>query len=93
MRAFNDPSGSSLQKADTIHSYKNQSTALSQGLISVNNNQVRLGVDSVNNYTTEDVGRPSVRLTSYQGFTHGLFVADFAHMPASTCGAWPACRE
>lgn len=52
---------------------------------------VKLGVDSVNKYSVNDVGRPSVRLTSYAGYTHGLFIADFQHMPASTCGVWPAC--
>ncbi|KAK8128205.1 hypothetical protein PG984_009313 [Apiospora sp. TS-2023a] len=71
--------------------YQSQPAALSQGLVSIDEfNRVRLGVDTYNNYTVSDVGRPSVRLTSYQGFTHGLFIADFAHMPASTCGVWPA---
>ncbi|KAK8079985.1 GPI anchored endo-1-3(4)-beta-glucanase [Apiospora hydei] len=71
--------------------YQSQAAATVQGLISIDEfNRVRLGVDTYNNYTVSDVGRPSVRLTSYQGFTHGLFIADFAHMPASTCGVWPA---
>ncbi|KAF1988251.1 glycoside hydrolase family 16 protein [Aulographum hederae CBS 113979] len=34
-------------------------------------------------------GRPSVRLTTKQGWTHGLFVADIAHMPTG-CGVWPS---
>ncbi|KAK6819703.1 Pex12 amino terminal region-domain-containing protein [Apiospora arundinis] len=71
--------------------YQSQAAAVSQGLVKVDEfNRVRLGVDTYNNYTVNDAGRPSVRLTSYQGFTHGLFIADFAHMPASTCGVWPA---
>ncbi|KAK7956755.1 uncharacterized protein PG986_005977 [Apiospora aurea] len=72
--------------------YQSQAAATAQGLVTIDEfNRVRLGVDTYNNYTVSDVGRPSVRLTSYQGFTHGLFIADFAHMPASTCGVWPAC--
>ncbi|KAK5955112.1 hypothetical protein OHC33_003791 [Knufia fluminis] len=35
-------------------------------------------------------GRPSVRIASKQAFTHGLFIGDFAHIPAGVCGTWPA---
>ena len=35
-------------------------------------------------------GRPSVRLTSHQEFTRGLFIADFTHLPVAECGIWPA---
>jgi hypothetical protein len=63
------------------------------GLVSIGtNNHVKLGVDSMNVYQTSDMGRPSIRLTSNEGWTHGLFIADFSHMPASTCGTWPACE-
>lgn len=37
-------------------------------------------------------GRPSVRIASKQAFTHGLFIGDFAHIPAGVCGTWPACE-
>jgi hypothetical protein len=69
-------------------SYQSQSAAANQGLINTNNGQVYLGVD----YTTVNPsgGRASVRVTSNQGFTHGLFIADIAHMPGSICGVWPA---
>ncbi|KAK8051425.1 hypothetical protein PG993_002810, partial [Apiospora rasikravindrae] len=86
-----DPSNGFVNFTDYLRSYQSQAAATAQGLVSIDEyNRVRLGVDSYNNYTVSDVGRPSVRLTSYQGFTHGLFIADFAHMPASTCGLWPA---
>ncbi|KAK7744833.1 hypothetical protein SLS62_009995 [Diatrype stigma] len=52
--------------------------------------RVRLSVDSANTYSAADGGRPSVRLTSNKSFEYGLFIADFAHMPASVCGTWPA---
>ncbi|KAI1426839.1 glycoside hydrolase family 16 protein [Xylaria sp. FL1777] len=72
-------------------SYQSREAALASNLISIDElNRVRLGVDSVNTYSTSDKGRPSVRLTSNDQFTHGLFIADFAHMPGSTCGTWPA---
>ena len=66
---------------------------MSKNLVSVDGvtNQVRLGVDSSNTYSTDAAGRPSVRLTSEQNFNYGLFIADFAHMPSSECGVWPAC--
>ena len=34
--------------------------------------------------------RPSIRLTSKQNYTRGLFIADIAHLPVAECGAWPA---
>ncbi|KAF3064115.1 Endo-1,3(4)-beta-glucanase xgeA [Daldinia childiae] len=72
--------------------YQSKEDALAKNLVSVENdyNSVRLGVDSNNTYSTSDKGRPSVRLTSDDAFTHGLFIADIYHMPASTCGTWPS---
>lgn len=58
-------------------SYQSQSAASSQGLINTNNGQVYLGVDHTSTTTT---GRNSVRVTSNKGYTHGLFIADIAHM-------------
>ena len=46
-----------------------------------------LGVD----YTTNSPSaRKSVRILSNKRFNHGLFIVDISHMPASTCGSWPA---
>ncbi|KAI1207953.1 glycoside hydrolase family 16 protein [Annulohypoxylon truncatum] len=72
--------------------YQSKEDALAKNLVSVDRdyNSVILGVDSNNTYSTSDKGRPSVRLTSHDTFSHGLFIADFHHMPASTCGTWPA---
>ena len=39
---------------------------------------------------TANLGRLSIRLTSMQSWTHGLFVLDLVHMPANQCGVWPA---
>jgi hypothetical protein len=39
---------------------------------------------------TAAVGRNSVRLVSKKSWTHGLFIADIAHMPGGICGTWPA---
>jgi len=38
------------------------------------------------------VGRASVRIEGQDTWTKGLWVADFSHMPGSTCGTWPACK-
>ncbi|KAI1461555.1 glycoside hydrolase family 16 protein [Annulohypoxylon moriforme] len=72
--------------------YQSKEDALAKNLVYIDNdfNNVILGVDSNNTYSTSDKGRPSVRLTSHDTFIHGLFIADFHHMPASTCGTWPA---
>lgn len=77
--------------ADPTHgyvSYQSQSAAIAQGLVGNNNGRVYLGVD----YKTYNppAGRASVRLTSNKAYTHGLFIADIAHMPGSICGVWPA---
>jgi len=69
-------------------SYQSEAAASAAGLINTDNGQVYLGVD----YTTVDpsAGRASVRITSNTAYTHGLFIADIAHMPGSICGVWPA---
>ncbi|KAM5348212.1 hypothetical protein ACJ41O_008036 [Fusarium nematophilum] len=71
--------------------YKNQEDALELGLYSVEpfSQVVRLAVDSFNTYGLGE-GRPSLRLESKKAFHHGLFIADFLHMPPSQCGTWPA---
>jgi hypothetical protein len=76
---------------DPTHGYVNylsQSAAQFAGLINTNNSQIYMGVD----YTTMNpsAGRASVRLSSNVAWTHGLFIADIAHMPGGICGTWPA---
>ncbi|KAI8679781.1 hypothetical protein NCS57_00256700 [Fusarium keratoplasticum] len=71
--------------------YQSQEDALDLGLYSVEpfSQVVRLGVDNTEKYGLNE-GRPSIRLESKQAFHHGLFIADFLHMPPSECGTWPA---
>ncbi|KAI0432931.1 family 16 glycoside hydrolase [Xylaria sp. FL1042] len=68
--------------------YVDAATANSTGLAGYANNGIYLGVD----YQTQNPtgGRASVRLTSTKSYTHGLIIADIAHMPAQVCGSWPA---
>lgn len=75
--------------------YQNRENAEKLGLVKVDEftNATRLGVDYTNTYTTEDEGRPSIRLESKETYDHGLFIADFEHMPPSQCGLWPACKS
>jgi hypothetical protein len=72
-----------------VNYVSNLGTAENEGLVNTNNGQIYLGVDHT---TTNPAapGRNSVRVTSNQAFTHGLFIADIAHMPGSICGVWPA---
>lgn len=60
--------------------------------IDLDTGAVRLGVDHTNKYSL-DAGRPSLRLHSKAEYNHGLFIADFLHMPPSQCGVWPACKS
>ncbi|PHH84669.1 hypothetical protein CDD83_1579 [Cordyceps sp. RAO-2017] len=71
--------------------YQGRSGALAKGLFSVDEGTgvVRLGVDHKHTYRPDE-GRPSIRLESKDTFDHGLFIADFLHMPPSQCGLWPA---
>ncbi|KAH8595032.1 concanavalin A-like lectin/glucanase domain-containing protein [Bisporella sp. PMI_857] len=81
-----------FQGSDPTHGYVNyrsQADAQSIGLVNTNNNQIYMGVD----WTTTNPGSPgrgSVRVTTKKAYTHGLFIADIAHMPGAICGVWPA---
>ncbi|QGI79339.1 hypothetical protein CEK26_006134 [Fusarium fujikuroi] len=68
--------------------YVDADAANSEGLAGYVDGAVYMGVD----YQTKNPsnGRRSVRVTSHDAFTHGLFVADIAHMPGSIPGVWPA---
>lgn len=68
--------------------YVDAKTANNEGLAGFVDGTIYMGVD----YETMNPqnGRKSVRLTSQKAFNHGLFIADFAHMPGSIPGAWPA---
>ena len=69
--------------------YQNQTSAIEHGLVGylTDTNSIFMGVD----YTTKDPnGRASIRLESKKSWNQGLLVADIRHMPASTCGSWPA---
>jgi len=80
-----------FQGGDPTHGfvkYQSRGDAQNQGLINENNNRVYMGVDS--NTVNPSGGRNSVRVTSNKAYTHGLFIADIAHMPGAACGSWPA---
>jgi hypothetical protein len=71
-------------------SYVSDSQAQSSGLYKVVNNQVYIGVDNATVLSANGPGRSSVRIQSNAAYTHGLYIADFAHIPATACGSWPA---
>ncbi|GAB7337907.1 hypothetical protein MBLNU457_4296t1 [Dothideomycetes sp. NU457] len=78
--------------ADPTHGfvdYLDYSDAVSQGLIP-NPSIPTWGVDNTTVISTSSAGRASVRMSSVATYNHGLFIADIAHMPSSTCGLWPA---
>ena len=74
--------------------YVDRATAEQQALIGYGgasgsaNSSIIMGVD--HKTLNPANGRRSVRVTSQKSFTHGLFLADIAHMPGNICGVWPA---
>ncbi|TVY49978.1 putative endo-1,3(4)-beta-glucanase [Lachnellula cervina] len=54
------------------------------------NGAMYIGVDHSTTLSTSAPGRKSVRISSKKSWTHGLFIADIAHMPGGICGTWPA---
>ncbi|KAF7557670.1 hypothetical protein G7046_g5985 [Stylonectria norvegica] len=68
--------------------YVDANAANAEGLAGFVDGAIYMGVDSKTANPAN--GRKSVRVTSQQTFTHGLFLADIAHMPGSICGVWPA---
>ena len=70
--------------------YVAEGTALQEGLIKTIGNQVYLGVDYTSVLDPNGPGRNSVRLMSNNAYNNGLIIGDFAHMPGSDCGLWPA---
>jgi hypothetical protein len=86
------PAFSFYSDADPTHGfvqYQDRASAIKKGLVGIiaDTQSVFMGVD----YTSKDPkGRASVRLESTKNYNHGLLIADIAHMPASTCGSWPA---
>ncbi|KAH8811184.1 glycoside hydrolase family 16 protein [Xylogone sp. PMI_703] len=73
--------------------YISQSDAQSAGMTKIINNQVYLGVDNSTVLPCSASGCPgrkSIWLESRDEFLHGVLIGDFAHMPGSDCGLWPA---
>ncbi|KAF2168670.1 glycoside hydrolase family 16 protein [Zasmidium cellare ATCC 36951] len=70
--------------------YVNQQQAQSQGLYKVIGNQVYVGVDNTSVLNPSGTGRNSVRLMSNTAYNQGLVIGDFAHIPGTECGSWPA---
>lgn len=68
--------------------YVDADTAFAEGLASTDGDAFIMAVDSVT--VAPANGRKSVRLTSTEAYTHGLFIIDVAHMPAAVPGSWPA---
>ena len=68
--------------------YLSGSAANDSGIVGYIDDQVYLGVDHTT--MSPSKGRASTRVTSNKAYTHGLFIADIAHMPGGICGVWPA---
>ena len=68
--------------------YVNQSTAESLGLFKQQDGKIYMGVDHTN--VASGRGRNSIRISSKNVYTHGLFILNVNHMPDPQCGTWPA---
>ncbi|MCJ1247667.1 hypothetical protein MMC30_004882 [Trapelia coarctata] len=80
-QAIPDPTQGYVTFADSASAQK-------MGHFKTDNGKVYMGVDFTN--PAIDPGRMSLRMQSNKAYTHALVVLDLAHMPASTCGTWPA---
>jgi hypothetical protein len=49
-----------------------------------------MGVDTTSYLDPNGSGRKSVRVQSKASYNRALIIADFAHVPGSSCGTWPA---
>ncbi|EUC38853.1 glycoside hydrolase family 16 protein [Bipolaris zeicola 26-R-13] len=79
--------------ADPTHGFVDYVTlqqAQQYGLFKTQNNQVYMGVDSTSTLNPNGPGRRSVRIQSKTAYNRALVIADFAHVPGSACGSWPA---
>jgi hypothetical protein len=71
--------------------YVSQATAQSLGLAKIVGNRVFMGVDNTTVLPVGSTkGRKSIWITSKKEFKHGIMIGDFAHVPGSSCGTWPA---
>ena len=71
--------------------YVSKKAAQGFGMINATNTSASWGVDTTGIFDpAAPLGRPSIRITTIESWTHGLFIADLAHMPANVCGTWPA---
>jgi len=70
--------------------YRNFTDAQDLGLITTQGDEVYIGVNHASVLNSQGKGRDSIRLESHTKYTHGLFIADFKHLPKPACGLWPA---
>ncbi|KAM3548281.1 hypothetical protein ARSEF4850_009503, partial [Beauveria asiatica] len=67
--------------------YQNKADALNQGLVSVQNGKIYLGVDSKKPSGWGE--RPTIRVLSKNSFNQGLVITKFTHLPEPVCGGSP----
>ncbi|KAG9200781.1 hypothetical protein G6514_006637 [Epicoccum nigrum] len=70
--------------------YVNAQQAQQLGLLKTQGSQVYMGVDTTSILNPSGSGRKSVRVQSKRAYNQALVIADFAHVPGSNCGSWPA---
>lgn len=71
--------------------YQNKSEAQRLGLVQTVGDVSIIRVDSDTVIADPTgYGRKSVRVESLNAYNHGLFIADFSHLPQQLCGIWPA---
>jgi hypothetical protein len=81
------------QIGDPTHGYVNyvtQSQAQSESIYKISGSQVFVGVDNKTVLNPSGTGRNSVRLMSNTAYNRGIIIGDFAHIPGTECGSWPA---
>ena len=79
-----------LTSIDGFVEYVNAQQAQQLGLLKTQGSQVYMGVDTTSILNPSGSGRKSVRVQSKKAYNQALVIADFAHVPGSNCGSWPA---
>jgi hypothetical protein len=78
------------KNTDGYVQYVNAQQAQQLGLVKMEGGRVYMGVDADKPVESPEPGRKSVRIQSKQAYNQALVIADFAHVPGSACGSWPA---
>jgi hypothetical protein len=75
---------------DGFVTYVGAEEGKSLNILRAQGKQMYMGVDSKSILNPNGPGRKSIRVQSKRAYNQALVIGDFAHVPTSSCGSWPA---